>query len=69
MVRRRQHERSLFEVLLPDADKLWPEWLKRIDTWLEDETVIDTVAPSSSGGRRAARGGARARRPRWCFGC
>jgi len=44
MVRRRQLERSLFEVLLPDADKLWPTWLKRIDTLLEDEAVIDTVA-------------------------
>jgi IS5 family transposase len=44
MVRRRKPERSLFEVLLPDSDKLWPEWLKRIDTLLEDEAVIDTVA-------------------------
>src|SRR3990172_8341141 len=44
MVRRRQRERSLFEVLLPDADKLWPAWLKRIDTVLEDEAVIETVA-------------------------
>lgn len=44
MVRRRQRERSLFEVLLPDADKLWPAWLKRIDTLLEDEAVMDTVA-------------------------
>ena len=44
MVRRRQRERSLFEVLLPDADKLWPAWLKRIDTVLEDEAVIETIA-------------------------
>jgi IS5 family transposase len=44
MVRRRKQERSLFEVLLPDSDKLWPAWLKRIDTLLEDEAVIDTVA-------------------------
>ena len=44
MVRRRKQERSLFEVLLPDSDKLWPAWLKRIDTLLEDEHVIDTVA-------------------------
>jgi IS5 family transposase len=43
MVRRRKQDRSLFEVLLPDADKLWPTWLKRIDTLLEDEAVIDTV--------------------------
>ena len=44
MVRRRQRERSLFEVLLPDGHKLWPEWLRRIDTLLEDEAVIETVA-------------------------
>ena len=44
MVRRRQRERSLFEVLLPDGHKLWPDWLRRIDTLLEDEAVIATVA-------------------------
>jgi IS5 family transposase len=44
MVRRRQRDRSLFEVLLPDSDKLWPDGLKRIDTLLEDEAVVDTVA-------------------------
>ena len=44
MVRRRQRERSLFEVFLPDADKLWPAWLKRIDTVLEDEAVLETIA-------------------------
>lgn len=43
MVRRRQGERSLFEVLLPDGHKLWPEWLRRIDTVLEDETVLEVV--------------------------
>ena len=44
MVQRRQRERSLFEVLLPDGHKLWPDWLRRIDTALEDDTVIDVVA-------------------------
>jgi len=44
MVQRRQRERSLFEVLLPDGHKLWPDWLRRIDTLLEDDAVIDTVA-------------------------
>lgn len=43
MVQRRQRERSLFEVFLPDGHKLWPDWLRRIDTLLEDEAVIDTV--------------------------
>jgi IS5 family transposase len=44
MVRRRQRERSLFEGLLPDGHKLWPDWLRRIDTVLEDEAVLDVVA-------------------------
>jgi transposase, IS5 family len=44
MVRRRQRERSLFELLLPDGHKLWPDWLRRIDTLLEDEAVIEAVA-------------------------
>ena len=44
MVQRRQRERSLFEVFLPDGHKLWPDWLRRIDTLLEDEAVIEAVA-------------------------
>ncbi len=44
MVQRRQRERSLFEVLLPDGHKLWPVWLRQIDTLLEDEAVIEVVA-------------------------
>src|ERR671911_610119 len=44
MVQRRQRERSLFEVLLPDGHKLWPDWLRKIDTALEDEAVIEVVA-------------------------
>ena len=44
MVRRRQRERSLFEVLLPDGHKLWPEWLRKIDVLLEDDAVIEVVA-------------------------
>lgn len=39
----------------PDGHKLWPEWLRRIDTVLEDETVTEVVAQAlwiigSSGG-------------------
>src|SRR5207237_8704539 len=44
MVLRRQRERSLFEVLLPDGHKLWPDWLRKIDTLLEDDAVIEVVA-------------------------
>ena len=43
MVQRRQRERSLFEVLLPDGHKLWPEWLRKIDT-PHDDAVLDVVA-------------------------
>lgn len=44
MVQRRQRERSLFEVLLPDGHKLWPDWLRKIDALLEDEAVLEVVA-------------------------
>ena len=44
MVQRRQRERSLFEVLLPDGHKLWPDWLRKIDMLLEEEAVIEVVA-------------------------
>src|ERR1700682_3301028 len=44
MVQRRQRERSLFEVLLPDGLKRGPDWLRKIDTLLEDEAVIEVVA-------------------------
>jgi IS5 family transposase len=44
MVRRRQRERSLWEVILPDADKLWPADLRRIDQLLDDDDVIEVIA-------------------------
>src|SRR6187200_95753 len=44
MVQRRQRDRSLFEILLPDGHKLWPDWLRRIDTLLEDDAMLDVVA-------------------------
>lgn len=28
---------------VPDGHKLWPHWLRKIDTLLEDEGVIDVV--------------------------
>ena len=43
MVQRRKRERSLFEVLLPDGHKLWPDWLRKIDALLEDDAVIEVV--------------------------
>jgi len=43
MVRRHQRQRSLWELVLPDADKLWPADLRRIDALLEDEAVLEPV--------------------------
>jgi transposase, IS5 family len=36
-------------VLLPDGHKLWPEWLRKIDTVLEDDAVVETVAQALEG--------------------
>lgn len=44
MVRRRQRERSVWEVVLPDGDRLWPASLRRIDELLDDEALIEVVA-------------------------
>ena len=44
MVRRAYRQRSLIEVLLPDAAKLWDPTLRRIDALLDDEV------PGRSGG-------------------
>ena len=44
MVRRAYQQRSLIEVLLPDADKLWDPTLRRIDALLEDESSIELIA-------------------------
>src|SRR5499426_403758 len=44
MVRRAYQQRSLIEVLLPDADKLWDSTLREIDRVLDDEALVDRVA-------------------------
>src|SRR5262249_29146692 len=44
MVRRAYRQRSLLEVLLPDADKLWDPTLRRIDALLDDDALVDRVA-------------------------
>ena len=43
MVRRAFAQRSLFEVLLPDGDKLWTDELRTIDTLLDDDALVDLV--------------------------
>jgi transposase, IS5 family len=44
MVRRAYQQRSLIEILLPDADKLWDPTLRRIDELLDDDELVDRVA-------------------------
>ncbi len=44
MVRRAYRQRSLVEVLLPDADKLWDSTLREIDALLDDDVLVDRVA-------------------------
>src|SRR5574341_1939302 len=61
VVRRNHVQRSVFEVLLPDADKLWDPMLRRIDEVLEDEELVDLVAEALGrrrpGSRRKGRPG------------
>ena len=63
MVQRRQRERSLFEVLLPDGHKLWPDWLRRIDTLLECRGGSKSTRPSSAAWKRASGGAKPRKRP------
>src|SRR2546428_10662781 len=61
MVRRAYRQRSLVEVLLPDADKLWDSTLRQIDALLDDEVLVDRVAealaqPHPQSGRRGRLG-------------
>ena len=44
MVRRAYRQRSLVEVLLPDADKLGDSTLRQIDALLDDDVLVDRVA-------------------------
>jgi transposase, IS5 family len=43
MVQRDYRQRSVFEVWLPDGDKLWDPELRAIDTVLEDDELVDHV--------------------------
>ena len=55
MVRRKHAQRSVFEVLLPDGDKLWDPALRRIDEVLEDEELVDLVADALGRRRPSSR--------------
>ena len=52
MVRRAHAQRSVFEVLLPDGNKLWDDELRAIDAILEDECA--TGASTNASARSAA---------------
>lgn len=43
MVCRQHAQRSVFEMMLPDGDKLWDAVLHRIDEVLEDEELVNRV--------------------------
>jgi len=43
MVRRQHAQRNIFEMILPDGEKLWDPTLRRIDEVLEDEELIAQV--------------------------
>lgn len=43
MVRRAYAQRSVFEVLLADGDKLWDPALREIDLILDDEPLVDLI--------------------------
>jgi len=59
MVQRTYTQRSLVEVLRPDAGKLWDPALRQMDAPLEDEALLDQVTAALS-----RRHPARARRGR-----
>ena len=62
MVRRASTQRSLVEVLVPDADKLWDPTLRRIDALLDDEVLVERIADAL--GRRHPQSRERGRRRR-----
>jgi len=70
MVRRQHAQRNIFEMILPDGEKLWDPALRRIDEVLEDEALIDQVEEALR--RRRPKSAGRGRPgtpPRWCCAC
>lgn len=55
MVRRQYEQRSVFEMILPDGDKLWDNTLHRIDEVLEDEELVDRVEDALAARRLKSR--------------
>jgi hypothetical protein len=48
---------QLSSKLLPDGHTLWLDWLRRIDTLLDDEAVIEAVAQALEARRPHSRRG------------
>lgn len=70
VVRRHYRQRSVFEILLPDGDKLWDPELKKIDELLDDEELVDTIqARLEKRHPQVDDGGGRAHRRKRCCGC
>jgi IS5 family transposase len=44
MIRHHYSQRSVFEVLLPDGEKLWDPVLRTIDEILDDEQIVEIIA-------------------------
>jgi IS5 family transposase len=55
MVRRSHAQRSVFEVLLPDGEKLWTPQLRRIDEILADEQLVEAVVEALEHRRAGSR--------------
>jgi len=51
MVRRAYAHRSVFEILLPDGDKLWAPELRAIDELLDEKTSSTSSPPLSAATR------------------
>lgn len=55
MIRRQYAQRSVFEVLLPDGEKLWDPVLRQIDQILDDEQLIEIVTDALASRRPRSR--------------
>ena len=51
VVRRADAQCSVFQVLLPDGDKLWDTELRTIDEILDDDDLVDLLDAALTWGR------------------
>jgi IS5 family transposase len=55
VIRRHYAQRSVFEVLLPDGEKLWDPVLRQIDQILDDEQLVEIVTDALASRRPRSR--------------